>query len=195
MYLASLRHGFGNLARFSGRDRPRQFWPYAGTAFGVLMACWFVYFVTLMGGIFSRMQAFARAHPDQVTIEQGPGHYSMQIDGFHPELMPDFQMPLLVMTVIAAVFIALIGAAAARRLHDSNVTGWVGLVPLVFLLSGFWMMHDMFGSIRAGKEPDFGRFFLIFGNNLVYLASLGVLIYLLVRSGTPGDNRYGPAPG
>ncbi|MDR2856846.1 MAG: DUF805 domain-containing protein [Novosphingobium sp.] len=192
MWLASLRHCLAGLARFSGRDGPARFWPYTGTLFGIAMAFWSIYMGTLMSGMFARMRAFARTHPDQVTVEQGPGHYSMQIHGSHPELMPDFASALTVIAVISLCFIVMVAAAAARRLHDSGIPGWVGLVPVVFLLSGFWLMRGVFGSMDTGAEPDFDRFLLIFGNNLVYLICLGVLAYLLARKGTPGDNRYGP---
>lgn len=195
MFLASIKHGLANLANFSGRDRQGTFWCYAGAVVAVTFGGWFIYFATVMAGMFARMQAFAKAHPDQVTVEQGPGHYSMQIHGSHPELMPDFKAFLAIVALLALVIILLIAAAAARRLHDSNVTGWVGLVPVVFLCSGLWLMGDLFGAIQAGQEPDLSRFFLTFGNNMIYIFSLVGLAYLLARKGTPGDNRYGPPPG
>jgi uncharacterized membrane protein YhaH (DUF805 family) len=55
-------------------------------------------------------------------------------------------------------------------------------------------MNDLFGSVQAGKEPDLGRFFLTFGNNLVYIFCLVGLVYLLARKGSPGNNSYGPPP-
>jgi uncharacterized membrane protein YhaH (DUF805 family) len=194
MLFASIRHCLANLANFSGRDRQDQFWPYTGIVLGVTIGAWVAYGASLMTGMFSRMQEFARAHPDQVTVEQGPGHYSMEIHGNHPELMPDMRAFLGLVMVAALAIILLIAAAAARRLHDSNVTGWIGLIPVVFLFSGFWLMNDLFGSVQAGKEPDLGRFFLTFGNNLVYIFCLVGLVYLLARKGSPGNNSYGPPP-
>lgn len=87
---SSLRHGFKRLADMSGRDSPGQFWPYAGVVLGTSTAVWMIGGVVEFMGVFGNMQQFARDHPDQVTIEQGPGHYSMRVQGYHPELMPDF---------------------------------------------------------------------------------------------------------
>ncbi|MBV1689837.1 DUF805 domain-containing protein [Novosphingobium sp. G106] len=194
MLLASIRHCLANLFNFSGRDRQDQFWPYAGIVIGATVASWLFYGVTMIGSAIGRMQEFAQTHPDEVTVEQGPGHYSIQVHGNHPELMPDMQPFLGLVMVGALVVVVLIASAAARRLHDSNVPGWIGLIPVFFLSSGFWLMNDMFAGIRAGKEPELGRFFLTFANNAVYIACLVGVIYLLARKGTLGDNPYGPPP-
>jgi hypothetical protein len=38
-------------------------------------------------------------------------------------------------------------------------------------------------------------FGLMFANNMIYLASLGLLIFLLTRPGQPDENRFGPPSG
>ena len=43
-------------------------------------------------------------------------------------------------------------------------------------------------------DPDLGLFALLFANNLIYIASLVLLVVLLTGRGTAGDNRFGPPP-
>ena len=194
MLVESLRHCLTRLTTFSGRDRPRQFWPYAGLVLGAGMAVWMVGVVQAMQGTFGKMQQFARAHPDQVTVTQGPGHYSMRIHGHHPELMPDFAGLIGLMAVIVLAVAILLGAAITRRMHDSDLRGALALIPLALLASGFALIAPLFDSVAQGGDFPAGRFTLAFTNNLAYLASLGALFYALVRKGTPGPNRFGTPP-
>lgn len=194
MFGRSLANGFGGLLRFSGRDRPGLFWPYAGVLLGGSMLAWMVVFAAAIVGMSGRIERIAAEHPEDVIISQGPGHYSVEVRGSHPELLPDFTFLLQAMTLIVLVLALLLAAAVTRRLHDSNVRGWVALVPLTLLLVGLHLMSGLFAAVTASgaTEPDFSEFIRIFAVNLAYLASLGALIYLLVRRGTPGENRYGP---
>jgi len=192
MFGAALRNGFGGLLRFSGRDRPAMFWIYAGIVLGGAFAAWLLAFAAQFRGFTERVNRIAAEHPEDVIIDQGPGHYSVQIKGWHPELMPDFAGLLQTMTVIATVVAILLAAAVTRRLHDSNVRGWFALVPCGLLFLGLYLMGTFFNGLNGQAEPDLSAFFTIFAVNLAYLASLGGLVYLLVRGGTVGENRFGP---
>ena len=76
-------------------------------------------------------------------------------------------------------------AAACRRLHDTNRSGW-------------WQLLPMAGGIVAG----FGVMQLALGKSAVPLIigvvlALGLAIFLLVwlaTDGDKGDNRFGPDP-
>lgn len=197
MFLLSLRNGFGGLLRFSGRDRPGLFWPYAGVVLGVTMLAWMTAFLTQLARLGQRIDRIARDHPEDVVITRGPGHYSVEVHGNHPELMPDFLFLLQAMTVIVFVAALLLAAAVVRRLHDSDLRGWWALVPLTLLFFGLHLMgvyfHDLAGA--GGAEFDMAPFLRIFAVNLAYLASLGGLLYALVRKGTVGPNRFGPHSG
>ncbi|MEO0912542.1 MAG: DUF805 domain-containing protein [Pseudomonadota bacterium] len=76
-------------------------------------------------------------------------------------------------TGFSFAFLAPTLAAGARRLHDSNVTGWWQALPLAGT-------PFFFISINAGIIA-------------ILILSIG-LLYLLVRRGTEGDNRFGPDP-
>jgi uncharacterized membrane protein YhaH (DUF805 family) len=194
MILASLRHGLSNVLTFRGRTTRALFWPYASMLFGAAMVAWAMAFIPEVLGVMTRMQRFAAEHPDQATVTHGPGSYSIQIEGNHPELAPDFAHLMTWLGVIVAVLAALIAAAVVRRLHDTDRTGWWGLPPLVLLVTGLVGMRYLFASFGAAAEPELGLFFAMFANNLVYLATLGVLILHLSRSGSVGVNRFGSAP-
>ena len=164
--LASIKHCMRNLIRFKGRDAPGQFWPYTLVLFGGMVITWTIVMVGAMSRTFSRMQRFAAEHPDQATVTRGPGNYSIQIEGHHPELMPDMTPLVGLMAVIVTIFAILIGAAVVRRLHDSDAPGWFAILPLVLLTSGLALMSRVFGTFGSPGGPDMTMFMGVFANNL-----------------------------
>ena len=193
-FVDSIRNGFTGLPRFSGRDSARRFWPYVGVVFALMFGIAAVSMGPIMIGSFARMQTFAIEHPDQATVTQGPGSYSIQIHGNHPELMPDFTPFFMAMRVGCALVVLLLAAAVTRRLHDRGRRGWWGLPPVVFLVGGLALFPRLFQSTLSGEvTPDSMRLFgLVMANNLLYLGSLGLLIFLLAGAGQPNANRFGP---
>lgn len=188
--MGSFRHNLSGLLRFSGRSSLGQFWPYA---LAVLTLSFFV-MAQVMGVVLAdamrRMQRFAREHPELATETRGSGHYSIQIEGFHPDLFPDLRPMMIYLGLIALVTVALLAASVTRRLHDRNWRGAWGLLPLPFLAIGLVMMPHMLN----GRSPDMTLFFMLFFNNMLYLALLLWLIVLLALPGTPGANRFGQPP-
>jgi uncharacterized membrane protein YhaH (DUF805 family) len=194
-FVDSVRSGLGGLWRFSGRDPARRFWPYAGLVVGLVMTAAAAMIVPIMSTTFGRMQRFALAHPDQATITQGPGSYSIEIHGNHPELMPDMTPFFWTLRAAVAVAVVLLAGAATRRLHDRGRRGWWGLPPVLFLAGGLTLFPRLFDSAAGGRTDasTMGLFGLVFLNNMLYLASLGLLIFLLAGASEPKDNRFGPA--
>ena len=194
LFVDSVRNGFTGLLRFSGRDPAGRFWPYVGVVIALFFVTAAATMTPIMSGTFARMQTFAAEHPDQATVTQGPGSYSIQIHGDHPELMPDMKPFFSVMQVGCALAVLLLAAAVTRRLHDRGRRGWWGLPPVVFLIGGLALFPRLFQSALSGElSPDSMKLFgLIFANNLLYLGSLGLLIFLLAGAGQPRANRFGP---
>ena len=193
-FVDSIRHGFTGLLGFSGRDPARRFWPYAGAVMALFFFAAFATMAPIMIGTFARMQAFATEHPDQATVTRGPGSYSIEIHGNHPELMPDVTPFFVAMQVGAALAVLLLAAAVTRRLHDRGRRGWWGLPPLIFLAVGLTLFPRLFNSALNGQDtPDtMAMFGLMMANNLLYLASLALLVFLLAGASQPGENRFGP---
>jgi uncharacterized membrane protein YhaH (DUF805 family) len=193
-FIDSIRHGFTSLTRFSGRDPAGRFWPYVGAVIALFFAAAAATMAPIMSGTFARMQAFAAEHPDQATVTEGPGSYSIQIQGNHPKLMPDMTPFFTVMQVGCALAVLLLAAAVTRRLHDRGRRGWWGLPPLVFLTGGLTLFPRLFQStVRGEMTPETMKLFgLVMANNLLYLGSLVVLIILLAGASQPKANRFGP---
>ncbi|OJY53445.1 DUF805 domain-containing protein [Sphingomonas sp. 67-41] len=187
-----IAHNLQRLTRFSGRDTRETFWPYAVTLLVLALAASALVAMPPMLETMAKMQRFAVEHPDQATVRQGPGSYSIQIQGSHPELMPDLHGMLPGMAIILLVFVALVAAAVVRRLHDRGTSGAWALPPLVFLAIGMALTPRLL-DVRHGG-PDLSLLPLLFVNNLLYLAALGWLAILLMRDGTIGPNRHGEDP-
>ncbi len=150
--------GLRNVARFSGRDAPAQFWPYAGTVFLLSVVVWFIAMALSMEGI------------------------------------PDFVGLAVAMAVIAGTVVILLAAAVTRRLHDRGRSGYWGLPVVIFLTIGLVGTIRIFSEFSAGAAPDTGVVGLLALNNLIYLASLAVLLFRLVQRGSRGPNRFGEDP-
>lgn len=64
---------------------------------------------------------------------------------------------------------------------------------MVFLGIGLTLFPSLFQRLMAGDESAMSLFLPLFANNMAYLASLGLLVFLLCRDSKPDANRYGPA--
>lgn len=190
MLFRSIQHSLARLVQFSGRDSRSQFWLYVASVMGLAMVVW----MGVMLRAIAATRQFALEHPDKSRIEAGPGHYSVSIQGRAPELVSPFLEAFDWLKVIAAVMILLLASAVVRRLHDSGRSGLWALLPIPFLAVGMVLIPRQVEQGLRGAEGDPGLFVLLFLNNLVYLLTVGLLIFLLAREGTTGPNRFGPPP-
>jgi uncharacterized membrane protein YhaH (DUF805 family) len=188
--LKTIRYNLSNLATFRGRESRGQFWPYAALVFVFAIVGIMAVMLPEISVSMERMQKFAAKHPELATVQQGPGSYSISIQGNHPELMPDMGNMMGMMAIVFVIVVALFAAAVARRLHDRGKSGVWGLLPLPFIIFASVMMPRVF----AQNPPDMGLFFVIFINNMFYIASLIFLVVLLAGAGSKGENRYGIEP-
>ncbi len=191
--MRAINRGFMNLFRFGGRDSPGQFWPYAAVVFVIGFVVMGFGVAMAMEPLFEQALLAAQQNPDSVHVTQSPTHYSVQIEpgaGF----APDFSNFFLALGAGAALLISLLAAAVTRRLHDRGLSGFIGLVPVVFLVTGLIGMQRLMGALDS---PDFNErlFILIFLNNLIYMASLAGLVILLILPGQPRRNAHGDPAG
>lgn len=189
--LSAIKLGLGGVLRFNGRSSRTDFWIYA--IFVVLLGTglWSSVMSMEMSRTFGEVQRYADANPGKVTITTSSTSYSVKIKDGAPGVGPDFGYLMKWISAIAVVSVALLAAAAVRRLHDSDRTGLWVLLPLPFLFSAFWLMSLVFNDFNSTDERQMGLFALGFANNLVYMAALGFVSFLLLRSGTAGANRFG----
>ena len=188
-------HGLCNLTNFSGRDRRARFWPYAALVLVLGFLLLGAAASITLSGYFAEIQQFATAHPEATTVQSGPGSYSISIDAGHPDApIPDMDGFFAVLGIGVLAIIAVLAAAVSRRLHDSDRSAFWGLAPVPFLLFGIGFFPVMMKSMMAAAEPDLNLFFLLFANNVLYMAALLTLIILLCRPTARGTNRYGEEP-
>jgi len=191
LVFASIRHNLTRLFRFSGRDGPRLFWPYVLCVYGMSTIVAVALAAPAFLMVFTRMQAFARAHPDQASVAEGPGDYSITVHGVHPELMPDFTGFFNVIAAYACVLIVILAAAVSRRLHDRGRSALWGLTPLPFLVFAFFAFSRLLGALRTSNF-SLRTFLLLFANNGLYLVVMALLLLQLVLPTKPVSNRFGP---
>lgn len=191
--MAGFVYNLTNLMTFSGRENRAQFWPYAGVVFALSFVALAAVMLPEISASMTRMEKFAIEHPDISTIERGPGSYSITIQGYHPELMPDVAHALLLMTPVLFLMIVLLAGAIARRLHDRGKSAFWGLAPIPFLLFAGFAMPRLFALDLADVAAILPLFFAVFFNNILYLAALAYLIVLLAGDSVKGENRFGPA--
>jgi uncharacterized membrane protein YhaH (DUF805 family) len=186
---ASIGHNLRNLVRFSGRDSPGLFWPYAIAIFVLSMVASLAVTIPMMNDMFARIMDYMRRHPEGLP-EPIPG----QAPTLPPELMPDMSMLALPMAIVTLTAIALLASAAVRRLHDRGRTGWWAAIPLPFQAAGLAIAPaalESFGAATAGPSP----LLLVSSlNSACYWIAFLALVVMLVGDGTKGPNRFGPDP-
>lgn len=198
--LRAIKHGFANLTNFEGRDARQAFW------YWVL----FLYIVTIV-------LSFAVSVPMTVaTVTTGIQQGMAQAGNADPAAaeaatqaavmasMSDY-LPMLVWVSLGSALILLVGlvASLARRLHDSDLSGWWAALPAGFqALSAAMipsqmehvqsamtasMSGDPFASIRAMQES-------LGAGAIAGWTAILIVVVIGVRKSSDGANRYGEAP-
>jgi uncharacterized membrane protein YhaH (DUF805 family) len=95
--------------------------------------------------------------------------------------------PLALVVVLATLVPSI--AVGARRLHDTNRTGWWLLVPAVPYVLALVLGRAALASGGGMASLGIAGLLMLVGG----IAAILVIVFL-VMAGTPGDNRYGPNP-
>ena len=159
----AILNGFRHLADFKGRDRRRQFWPYAILIFVLTFIAIAVAMNLAMMGLFMG------------TAD-----------------MPNMPLMIGGVGGVVLIATGLLAAAVTRRLHDTGKPGYWGLPPIVFLLIGLALFPVLMNSVLTNPNPPITLFLGLFLNNMLYIASLIGLVVLLLLDGSKTANRYGP---
>ena len=165
---AAGHHGFGKVLRFGGRDSRPQFWFYV---------LWLFLAQQLLGALLAI---------GLISSGIGEPFQAGTSGGLDPAKLFNFFFGGAI--AVGVLLVALVAAAAVRRLHDSDLSGAWGLFPIPFLSIGIVVIMRVFGSDDASPMRYFTALLV---NNLVYLVTLVALVILLCRPSTPGPNRFG----
>jgi uncharacterized membrane protein YhaH (DUF805 family) len=193
-YLETVASNLRQLAGFRGRSGSGSFWTYTLTILAVSFLAGLVVMIPMMVDLFQRMMTFAAEHPEQAIVTRTPTSFSVRIKGFHPELMPDFSAAVFVLALAFMGMVVLLAGAVTRRLHDTGRSGLWGLMPLPFIAFSLALFSVLTKGFADGGGIDMGRFTGLFASNLLYLVTLGRLVFMLCDRSQPGDNRFGPPP-
>jgi uncharacterized membrane protein YhaH (DUF805 family) len=186
---ASIRYNLGSLARFSGRDSRGQFWPYAIVTFLTAMALGYMAMIPMMFGMLNGFMRAIAEGPDQSPAEKPPG-----VHGLEASLMSDMTLFMQISLVINLLFVALIAAAAVRRLHDRERSGLWALITLPFWIAGWALSWWNGADYMFATAPDMRLIQLAMLVSWVGWGTLIWLIVILAGDGTKGENRYGTEP-
>jgi uncharacterized membrane protein YhaH (DUF805 family) len=91
-----------------------------------------------------------------------------------------------------------------RRLHDIGQSGWIILAPLGLMIAataaglvlGGDELLNAFEYSQKGSGPVTDRGAWLFAGTVLVLIAIqfGFTIWLGIKKGDPGDNRFGPPP-
>ena len=186
--LGSIKYNLRNLTNFSGRDARQTFWYFvlfiailrwiAGSFFAVPMM------VKMFGTMFS-------------AIKQGgrPEALQGQINGEMVAMMQDMVGVSIAIGVVSGLLLV---AALARRLHDSDLSGWWAAAPAVLYIAALGLIpaqiHQAAEILQtAGTKPMDPAAMIQQQGTLALVAWIPLIMVIVigVRKSTPGPNRFG----
>lgn len=114
----------------------------------------------------------------------------------------DALLPMLhVRAAVVALFV-MWGVTWARRLHDIDISGWVGLIPGIALFSPVligWLVggNQFLNALSAASRGHINSHgaFLLACILVSALIQYGFTIWLGLKAGDPNANRFGPPHG
>jgi uncharacterized membrane protein YhaH (DUF805 family) len=191
--LGAIKYNLAHLLDFSGRDARQTFWFYVLFVFLVNMAIGFVMIIPLMGNLMGDL------------IAAGPIEDPAVLEALMADRMGEMMESMLWMGLGTTVLnAALLAAAFIRRLHDSNLSGWWGLLPLGLQLATSWYMTTRIDELKtlmvqmmsrtADPQAALAAQSQYTTQSLVGWVGIIAFVILGVRKSTEGPNRFAEAP-
>lgn len=186
----NLKRNLTGLLDFTGRQNREPFWIWVLICYGVQMVIGMFGMIPFFMSIFTNMQR---------EMARGPSAAPTPPDQFFTDMQPMMVGMAIVGAIGALVFIALLAAAVARRLHDRDLSGWWALPVFVLHLVSQFSAISMMSSAKFSLKPDPQHPFAHVGQGfgpiqLAALLAVIVLVVFLALPGTPGPNRFGEDP-
>jgi uncharacterized membrane protein YhaH (DUF805 family) len=190
----AVKHALSNLTNPNGRDARQTFWYWVLAVFVLRYAASMVVsFPMTMKIMNMTMQTVASGKPDDVVAMQSR-MMAMMAD--------DLSRMVWIGLVIGLVSMLLLVCSIVRRLHDSNLSGWLLLVPGA--LYGIALAQAprqieasvaMLKSMKPGATPDMSQMMQAqSGLGLLSWVAIGLVIWIGLRKSDEGPNRFGDAP-
>jgi uncharacterized membrane protein YhaH (DUF805 family) len=189
--LDAIKYGLRNLTNLNGRDARQTFWYFVLFIYLINMAISMVVTLPMLLAGMARVFSAGVQNPEAA-------HGAMQ------GMMGDMIPPTLWTGVISGIlFVAFLAASLVRRLHDSDLPGWLALIPgglyavaLARMPGQMQAMLDVM-AVKDGQDPTvaFSMFQGEMGIGLLFSWVPIILVIIAgVRKSSDGSNRYGDAP-
>ncbi|MEQ1497095.1 MAG: DUF805 domain-containing protein [Novosphingobium sp.] len=192
--LGAIKHALANLANGNGRDARQAFW------FWVL----FVVILRFLGGLAISIPLTAKIASAAIdAANSGAGKDPALIQAMMTELVTQ-DLPRMVWLGmgIAIVSMLLLCTSLIRRLHDSDLSGWLVLIPgaiSAFVIARMPAQIEVATTLMKGLKPgaqlDPGAIMQA-QSSMALLAWVPVVlvIWFGLRKSSEGPNRFGDAP-
>jgi uncharacterized membrane protein YhaH (DUF805 family) len=192
--LGAVKHALSNLTNLNGRDARQTFWYWVLAVFVVRYAAGMVVSFPMTMKIMNiTMQTVASGKPDDVVAMQSR---------MMAMIADDLSRMVWLGLAIGVVSMLLLVCSIVRRLHDSNLSGWLVLVPSA--LYGIALAQaprqieasiEMLKSMKPGTPPDVSQMMQAQGLlGLLAWVAIGLVIWIGVRDSDDEPNRFGDAP-
>lgn len=190
----AVKHALANLTNPNGRDARQTFWYWVLAVFVVRYAVGMIVSFPMTVKIMNMtMQTVASGKPDDVAVMQSRMMAMMA---------EDISRMVWIGVAISLVSMLLLVCSMVRRLHDSNLSGWLVLVP-----GGLYAIAvaqqprqieatvNLLKSMKPGAPPDISQMMQAqSGLGLLAWVAIALVIWIGVRDSDEGPNRYGDAP-
>ncbi len=190
--LRAIKHNLSNLTNFNGRDNKPTFWFYVLLIVLFNFGASMLLTIPMMGSMMESVIVSAQQHQDP-ELMQAQMFKSMS------QWMPTMMWLGVIVGVISMLLLI---ASIVRRLHDSNLSGWLAAIPVgLYAISvvqtpaQIKRAMEMMTNVQPGKPLKSGD--MLEGQALqtllVWVPYLLVIIFGLLSS-TIGPNRFGEEP-
>lgn len=191
--LGAIKYAFANLANPSGRDGRQTFW-------------YWVLFITVLrfgAGMVVSVPMMTRMMASIVEAAKSGNQDPAAVQAMTMQIVTA-EMPRMMWAgiIIGAATMLLLAASLARRLHDSNLSGWLVLIPGALYAAALATMPaqidqamELMRNVQPGGPPDITAMMQGQGS-LALLSWIPALlvIWFGVRKSSDGPNRFGEAP-
>lgn len=191
--LGAIRHALANLANPNGRDARQTFW------YWVLA----VVVLRFAAGLAVSMPMTLKIMGTAVqAAKTGAAHDPAAVQAMTMQIVSS-ELPKMIWSSVAigVATMLLLAMSLVRRLHDSDLPGWLVLIPGALYAGALARMPGqidtaiaMMGTMHPGTRPDMTAMMQAQGGvALLAYVPLALVIWFGVRKSSDGPNRFGQA--
>lgn len=192
--LGAIKHALANLANPAGRDSRQTFWYWVLALFLVRFGAGLMVSIPMTAKIMA-----AAVHSVKVGRPEDTAAITASITRIITDSLPTM---IWLQVGIGVLTMALIAASLIRRAHDSELPGWIVLVPGALYAGALAQMPGKIDEIMAKlshmdptAQPN--AMTMMQGQGTMALLSYGaaaLVLWIGSRKSSFGPNRFGDDP-